>query len=630
MFKKRKHILNFLQCSIIILNSLFFLVSCNNKNNKNEITNPAYIELVSIEQKSLSSDFLSATYISTKDGKEERKEEYTRFKVDDIDSYCISWTKDSSSLKNYYLDGWTYYKNSSIFADRYEYYKEENDVLRTSLTAIQKIAENDNAFLKSIAKEEYTNGNKYSLILTNYSSFFHFITNNNYSIYKSSMSFEKEAKVEIFCNNEQIMNEECTFTYSLMGKLCELNVKIVLSYEGSDSLPEEIKEKAIYNHETAELINEETDYVQSISYEEKGQKPLLATDIEDDNDERTQYYHLETSDKSEPFCAFDGTKYFVIYKKDYKTDENYRKLYVYDALSMKNLYTVIFKRELDSSFVCADGEIAVRLNFETESNSSYSKHRTTYRIYSLEDFSLLSTPKLSVITMAKDKLYEFAFKSGYGYIFSCTQVSTAHKENLYEYKTKKSMEEFTIHDEFYIDKQLDLFFLMHKTEKRLIHYIAFKLSDNSKIYEGDAEMWPNDKNDYFDNYKPYWHHEGVSFDGSSLMIEFKTGNIVARAAQYDYANHDYVIPTILKSYSSRYGRRINEKYDIVMIAIIEYIDAHTYNISDEQEWLYDKEKDEFITRINIFGGVRFYYITDDYFIFNRMQYLMVVDLRTTH
>lgn len=55
-----------------------------------------------------------------------------------------------------------------------------------------------------------------------------------------------------------------------------------------------------------------------------------------------------------------------------------------------------------------------------------------------------------------------------------------------------------------------------------------------------------------------------------------------------------------------------------MIAIIEYTDEDRSNIRDEQEWLYDKENKVFVSKINIFGVVRFYFVIDDYFVFNRI------------
>lgn len=62
-----------------------------------------------------------------------------------------------------------------------------------------------------------------------------------------------------------------------------------------------------------------------------------------------------------------------------------------------------------------------------------------------------------------------------------------------------------------------------------------------------------------------------------------------------------------------------------MIAIIEYTDEDCSNIRDEQEWLYDKENKIFVSKINIFVVVRFYFVIDDYFIFNRIQLFILIN-----
>lgn len=434
----------------------------------------------------------------------------------------------------------------------------------------------------------------YNFKAKNIESFFHKITKNAYKMAMQTYSKEIELPTSIdikgCVKNNLLLYEETSFSFVVSDFDLSFTHRTDFVYEGKIEYPPIVEEAMWQGRINDQLYNFEISHIKEIDKSKAGELAPIDTSFTDEDKSLSgQYFRMGGYPYTHGYC--DGTKYFVTHDKD-----NADRVVVYNALTFRQLYTVIFKSNVQQFITCQNGKITISLALP-------DNRYTGYGLYSLEDFSFIKVVGYNPI-ITNDKAF-YATRTESEASFVSYDFKTGETKVLYTL-TLPSTSPYSYEIEYYYSKINNIIFGYCEPTAHPLVYFGINALTGEKIYEGETnEIYKSSA--YPDI---FWTEDAFSYSDCKKMINIVNGQIV------DYAlpeRYNYVIPFELEGLKIIYVRRINDRYDFLYIRKEEMINSSTINVSQEQYWIYDRRNDEFLNKVAI-DTIESYVINDEYFV----------------
>ena len=565
--------------------------------------NSLFDEIIDIEKRSLEQDYVcikiqQTATAKTDDNYTSKEAQNTIAKLNSDEGICLVRFEDYKTY--YYFPSCAIYFNNNTpqnvsyieTLNTYNYAEELKE--NTLFKDVEDYLKADNISVKKKKDGPYT---YYDFTFKHFDNLFHKITNYEYLSMQENgdLILPSTLKTRDCVKDDLILYEEATIKFTVNKVDVSYIFHLDFSYEGSTTIPDNVKTALREDELDAELSNLEISHVKEINYDNKGNLPSLEEGImQKDISGKGRYFRFSNSSYSALYG--DGEKY-IVYHDDHRGTDMRSKITVYDAASFKELYTVTFQRDIQRISHCHDGKIVV--SFELK-----SKHSSPVCVYSLADFSLLGTVGNGSLIIGDNIYYQTYLSDRYDLIVFNTK--TGEKQSLYSFLRKDVPADNVGFMYYFYHSQENNLLFMYYQQGNILHYAAYNALTNEKIYEYETDQihgeWASSQAQQLDY--------GFSFDDCSKMIDLKTGQVV------DYftpISHRYLLPESFKDYEIRGHKIINNKYDVIRIYHEEPREGSWTKIIDEQYWIYDKENELFVAHnyLNRYDG----FITDNnYFV----------------
>ena len=594
----------FIIAGITITFLSLLLPSCSNNALLNELEN---IENNSLNQKEwqITQKVVAVSKSGNLSINEESVDYFGKFNHEDL--ICYSYQEKPKN--DYYpLDNYTKYQigewgyNYSFLSGEYIYGGIPEESIRSYLlnadekkdhffgNALTKNVEDaiEQSSSYTIKKKQADNQIIYKYTLKDFKLLFNKVTGNQFATYQSNnnLKLPEEMVVSYYVNDGLIKSVESSLEFTIKESMINITTSMIFSYDNNETLPDLVAKEVLVSNESSMILNGEVDFVKEISYANQGALPPVNTYIESNSEEA--YYTLLTDTCRHLFVYYDGGDHIVSYIMD---DD---RITVYDASTFKELYTVIFRRNINH-FSCSEGIVFVRLEITDQLFSSY-------HYYDLNSFTLFDIPSEVNGTLIANHHIVYSLKEENKIYVKSFDTKTKETADLYIINTTTTNSEtITYFLRFYYDKEHNIIFVYYKLGKQLI-YAGFDATTNKELYEHQTDHFYGHSSD------PSWTGNGLSFGGFYTdIIDAASGEIKASESEIQ---HNYVLPAELADYTIYPFSIINKKYDIIFIRKQHYIDAGTVQVEDEKYCVYNKENDSIVATIKLrVPGIA--YITND-------------------
>lgn len=563
-------------------------------------------QYLEIENNSISQDFVQVTankkaigahHYSFSDPTETQT--LIKGKKDGEDVYFS--TKEDTNSSRLSNDGLHFYTEGHAF----HYFPSTNsirtEVLYTEVPVIGSLKEallintlKETDGLKDLSIDKKVEGELlfYTFKAKSIESFFHKITKNAYfrATQAYSKTIELPASIDIkgCIKNNLLLYEETSFSFVVSDFDLTFTHRTDFVYEGKIEYPPTVEEAVRQGRINDQLYNFEISHIKEIDKSKAGESaPLDTSFTEGDESFSGQYFRMGEYPYTRGYC--DGTKYFVTHDEN-----NDNRVIVYNALTFRQLYTVIFKSSVQQFITCQNGKITISLAL---SDNRY----TGYGLYSLEDFSFIKVVDYNPI-ITNDK------------VFYATRTESEASFVSYDFKTGETKVLYTLilpspyscEIKYFYSKINNIIFGYCEPAAQTLVYFGINTLTGKKIYEGETNeiYYSSTLSNIF------WTEDTFGYSDCNKMINVINGQVVDYALPVSYS---YVIPSELEELRIVTVRHISNRYDFLYMRKEEAISSSTINISQEQYWIYDRRNDEFLNKVAM-DIIESYVINDEYFV----------------
>ena len=475
------------------------------------------------------------------------------YKFDYVSGTKIYDDQDLESLKVYYLS-----EDQKEFHFFYNSYSQKiNDLLN-------KPASYD------IKKRKNNNQTIYQLTIKDFISIFNTIVDDQFSSSQldNDLKLPEKIVLDYYITDGLIKNVKSSFTYSMQETNFEIDFVMDFSYLNEEVLPGFITNKISDNDFNSKLLNGETDFVKEIDVSRSGQLPEVASDIFMSSSDNVSFYQVrEFQDGFMLGLEYDNNNHLILRTKDSS------QIIVYDATTLKELYTVIFHRKINS-FSCCEGFALVSLEIIP------TELHTATRYYDLDDFKPLDLIAEDGQLCANQHIVYKSFNNE-SFSIKAYDAKTKAFNTLYEIKTDTPLSVYDKTGIFYDSNHKVLFVY---TINNPIHYLGINMMNLETVYERDTTAFSV-------VFSPLWTGDGLTFDGSEKIIDAATGEVITYYPNNEYS-YNYVLEGEYASYNKIiWLKTLSDKYDIIAISKYTDMGDGTYMVSDEIYAVYNKEND---------------------------------------
>lgn len=456
---------------------------------------------------------------------------------------------------------------------------------------------NDNC---NISKESINNLTCYQIEYFDFSSLFDTLTDYQFSgLSKETLSLPESIKIDLYVKNDLYDSIESSFSFSVYSENYSFQIFQKYDYTKSKKLPLVAFDAYDYFLDITRIIEKEQGFISSIDIKNKGSKPPFHEQYLDKNNRFLTHYRIG-DDNTYTNCKFDNEKYIVI-----QSGSNPNTLTVLEAASLKELYSVSFSQQI--------------INYELEKGiiMVYGLG-DTFRLYDLSDFS-----PIAHLDVSNPLLLE-------GYVVYQVKIEDRYEAILYkidtqETKTLVSVKESQLSSPYnglkyyfhYFKKEKVLAVLDNRqTNGAICYYSGFKTTSFEKIYEGHTDGFsPVSSYIQVDHQYIYSSHFGEK------MIDVTNGEILPLQQVSFYP---YALTGEFEDYTVRNYREINERYDLIILAIVIQPRPGTMNIKNEHYRIYDKKNDQLLFQIAVYNSP--YYVEGNFIIIPNGSILLFISL----
>lgn len=519
-----------------------------------------------------------------------------------FESDIISISEENSDLVDYHFNNCVCHYS---IAENHAYFTNDDDFMEvfSSLMSFDNDAFNIDENNCYVFKESTSDLAHYQVILDVFPSLFNNLTDNQFIDYPEEiLSLPASITFDVYAKNNLYVNIDCSFSFSVQNEKFDFAIAQEFDYQQKMELPEASYD-AYKDYLKAKSIIEadKNGFISEISFKNKGKKITLYDDYSANNTDYMTHYKIGDPNKYTE-CKYDNSKYIVTHK-----GSSPNVLTIYDLQTLQELYAVVFKSEI-TYYSVEKGVVLV--------GEPYGK----FHLYALEDFS-----PIAYLEVLNPLLFDhyILYKENVDDAFNAVLFDIDSKETtILQSVSKKdlSISEYTgeylsLNYYFYYFKKENTLLILDDRKGDKTFYIAYDTTTLNKIYEGSsAELSGNLSDMKID------HQFIATRDGFSMM-DVTNGTIVPR---HPIALYPYIFSGEFEDYTALRASEINDRFDLVAIAIETSTHEGSLNRYNQHYRIYDKQNNQWLFKVTRFGDV--YWLNENAFFISYGDLLISINL----